>query len=452
MSKPMIAPTDGGLLLRPLSETAIDDVSELFLRASKEPSVWLIGMEIELFGFNKRDLSPFDYQTVSKVLGSIARHWNMSEEHERSGALVGLRGGGAIISLEPGGQLELATRPHPELKDLRRELCGYTDALHAAADEVDGGFWALGYHPFETRDTMPKMPKARYDVMRAWFQRRGGRGLDMMHCTGSVQCAVDYRDEKNMTDKIRTAARVSPFLVALVASSPFSGGKPSGFKSERYQVWLETDDERSGLWPEMLDREGLSFRRYIARAMKAPPFFFMRDGLFRRPADPATPFGHYVEHGFEGTRVTVGDLVDHLTTFFPEIRPKGYVELRSTDCVPPKEAVAIAGFWRAILDDEAVREEVEARLSPMGWAELRALQPLVARLGLSAVSAVGPVSEIAEWLVKLGSERMYGSAADCAECLEPLLVRALAGRSPADEMLEVAEKSSVQEAVMRFAV
>src|SRR5262249_55040380 len=160
-------------------------------------------------------------------------------------------GRGAIISLEPGGQLELATRPHPQLKELRREICSYVGELRAAAAENDAGFWAIGYQPFETRDTMPKMPKARYDVMRGYFARKGGRGLDMMHYTGSVQFAVDYRDEKNMTDKVRTAVRVSPFLAALVSSSPFVRGKISGKKSERYQVWLDVDDERSGIWPEM---------------------------------------------------------------------------------------------------------------------------------------------------------------------------------------------------------
>src|SRR5436853_12762 len=144
MSKPMISSSADGLLARPLRDTSIDEVSHIFLRASKDPSIWKIGMEIELTGFHRRDLAPLEYPS------------------------------------------------------------------------------------------MPKMPKERYDVMRAFFRKKGGRGLDMMHCTGSVQCAVDYRDEANMTDKIRTAVRASPFLAALVASSPFSLGKPNGFKTERY--------------------------------------------------------------------------------------------------------------------------------------------------------------------------------------------------------------------------
>jgi glutamate--cysteine ligase len=273
----------------------------------------------------------------------------------------------------------------------------------------------------------------------------------MMHCTGSVQCAVDYRDETNMVDKIRTAARVSPFLAALVASSPFSRGRLSGYKTERYQVWLETDDERSGIWPEMLDEEGLTFRRYLTRALRAVPFFFLRDQKHMSPPEQM-PFAHYAEHGFMGSQVTVGDLVDHLTTFFPEIRPKGYVELRSADCVRPKEAVSIAGFWRALLDDEEVRRTVDARLLPMGYRELRELQPLVAKHGLEARSAIGQVAEVAEWLVRIAAEGMGASAPDCAECLCPLLELAEAKRSPADQMIAIARERPIKDALERCVV
>lgn len=446
MSKPMVfgGATDGSLLGRPMRETSIETIAEFFLRSAKDPADWLVGMEIEIFAHRKDDRAA-DYATMARVLESLGRRWNMQPEAESNGALMGLKGHGAIISLEPGGQIELASRPHSALRDLKNEVCAYVDKLRAAGQDEGVGFWAIGYQPFEDRDSMPKTPKARYDVMRAYFTALGGRGLDMMHLTASVQCALDFSDEKNLTEKIRTAARISPFLAALVAASPFTRGKPNGFKTVRYQVWLETDPARSGLWPEMTDAEGLTFRRYIQRALEVPPFFFMRDG--RHALAEALPFSHYVKNGFQGTEVTVSDLVDHLTTMFPEIRPKGYVELRNTDCVAPKEAVAIAGFWRGILDDEAARREVEDRLAKMDHAALRALQPLVARLGLSAMSAVGSVAEIAEWLVELAHRRLVGSAPDCAECVEPLLERATEGRSPADVMLERAEKTSVKEAV-----
>jgi glutamate--cysteine ligase len=453
MSKPMISGEDKAAFLdQPLRATPLDEVARFFLSSAKDPSTWLIGMEIELFAFHRATLKPVAHPTMTRVLESLGRRWHMKPDYEPSSErpLIGLSGHGAVISLEPGGQLELATKPHDQLKALRQEVCSYVDKLRAAGNDEDVGFWAMGYQPFEDRDSMPKLPRERYALMRSYFAKLGGRGLDMMHCTGSVQCAVDISDEKNMSSKIRTAARVSPFLAALVASSPFSKGKANGYKSMRYQIWLETDAERCGIWPEMLDQEGLTFRRYLQRAMNVPPLFFIRNGAYA--AAERRPFADWVERGFEGGEVTVRDLVDHLTTMFPEIRPKGYIELRSTDCVKPRECVSVAGFWRGILDDEAVRREVDDRLSRMGYAELIALQPLVAKLGLSAMSAAGPVAEIAEWLVKLSYKHHEGAMPDCAECLEPLVERAESGRSPADELLEAAEKSSIEQAVMSCVV
>lgn len=452
MSKPLITASEGPTLLsQPLKDTASEDLSALFLRAAKKPEDWMIGMEVELFAFHQNTKKAVAYPAVKRLLEVIAERQKMTPEYEASGSLIGLKGGGAIISLEPGGQVEIATKPFKTMKALGKDIASWLEAIVSAGRSEGIGFWALGYHPFEDRDTIPKMPKARYDVMRAYLATRGARALDMMHCTASVQCAVDFSDEKNMTDKIRTAARISPFLTALVAASPFTRGKPNGFKTLRYQVWLEMDDERSGIWPEMLDATGLTFDRYVERALGVPPFFFMRGGQHVAPA-LKKPFSHWVQHGFEGTVVTVADLIDHLTTFFPEIRPKGYVEVRGADCLRPDEATAVAAFWRGILDDEAARREADDRLKVMGYAELRELQPAIARVGLEAKSAAGPVAEIAEWLVKLAQRRLWDHPTDCAECVSPLIARAEARRAPADEMLARAEASSVEEAVDEFAL
>lgn len=447
MSKP-IATGEGAATLRErsLRDLKPGELDHLFLAAAKPRSEWMIGLELELFGFRRADRAPAEHAELARVLEHLA----VSSGHERrfdgSGALVGLEGAGQNITLEPGGQLELATRPHGALVPLRDEVLVYAGRLREAGAREGLGFWALGYHPYRDHASMPHMPKERYDIMRAYFGRRGARALDMMHLTASVQCAVDFSDERNMTDKIRTAARVSPFLTALVASSPFSGGRPNGFKSVRYQVWREVDDDRSGLWPEMLDAEGLTFRRYVERAQRMPPLFFMRGG--RHVVAEGRPFAEYASAGFRGTDVTVGDLLDHLTTFFPEIRPKAYVELRGADCVKPEEAVAIAGFWRGILDDEGIRREVDERLSSLGYAELRALQPEVARHGLDAVSAAGPVRELVLWLVRRSHDGLRAGAPDCAECLLPLVERAELGRSPADDLLEAAARGSVEEALL----
>lgn len=432
-------------LARPLSEMSTDELAELFLAAAKPDTQWYVGLELEMFAFRQDNLQPASHDLLANVMRRLGRATGMTETHEPNGALTGLEGNGELVSLEPGGQLEFATRPHRSLKAARTEVLDYANALRAAAEEDGLGFWALGQQPFVDRDSAPHMPKPRYDQMRRYLGARGARALDMMHLTGSIQCTVDFQSEQNLVDKVRTAARVSPFLSALVAASPFTNGTPNGFKTVRYQIWLETDDERCGIWPEMLDEEGLRMHRYVERTFRAPPMFFIRDGEYIAAEDK--PFGQYVQDGFQGTPVTVRDYLDHLTTFFPEIRTKAYVELRGADCVLPAEAVAIGGFWRGLLDDEATRAGVDERMSKMDYAAVRALQPQVAKLGLDASSPAGPAREVARWLVEQAHQRLEESAPDCAECVLPLLERAQRGTSPADEMLARYEEGGIEAAL-----
>lgn len=445
MSKPMLA-GDGGddLLERPLAEVTVDDLRQIFVGAAKPDRQWYVGTEVELFTFHREDLRSAGHPTIRDLIRELGGKLGMSEVLEVNDELIGLSGDGEAVSLEPGGQLEFATRPHRSLKALRDEITNWASALAEVGRSRGLGFWAAGQQPFVTRENAPVMPKPRYAIMREHLT--GGRARDMMHLTGSVQVTVDFLDEKNLVDKVRTAARISPFLSALVAASPFTAGQPNGFKSMRYQIWLDTDAARCGLWPEMFDNEGLTPERYINRTLDTPAMFFRRGDAYL-PGDRRRSLRTYAHEGFEGTTVTVRDYLDHLTTFFPEIRPKGYVEMRGADCVLPAEAVAIAGFWRGLLDDEATRLAVDERLAAMDFEAVRALQPRVARVGLEADSAAGPVLDVIRWLVEAAHGRLCASAPDCAECIEPLLERAQSGRSPADELLERAAASSVKAAL-----
>lgn len=447
MSRPMIQ-GEGALatlLERPLAETPVEELRRLFLDGAKDAADWRLGLEIELFPLRIGQPTPADFPEIEAILREIGERQHIPGEHERGGALIGLKGAGYSYSLEPGGQVEIATRPYRALARLRQVVREFTEQLADIGRGRGIRFVALGHHPYANRQTVPKMPKARYDLMRAYLPKRGSRGLDMMHLTGSVQCAVDFSDERNLVDKIRAAARISPFLTALTAASPFTEGKPNGMRSMRYEIWRDVDAPRAGIWPEMLDEEGLTFARYIEHALDVPAMLFIRGGEYRL-AEPR-PFRSYAQAGFQGTTVTVADFVDHLTTLFPEIRTKSYIELRGADCGVPDEAVAIAGFWRGILDDDLARSEANDRLGVLGYPEILALQADVARLGLDASSPAGQVREIARWLVELSYRRLDASTTDCAECVLPLVERAERGRSPADDLLALAARSGLEAAL-----
>ncbi|HJL41539.1 MAG TPA: glutamate-cysteine ligase family protein [Myxococcales bacterium LLY-WYZ-16_1] len=444
MSKPMTQVREE-LLNLPMSEASLEDLRSLFLQAAKPESEWMVGAEFEVFAVQKRDLHPADHGELAMLIEQIGASGSWDFERERGGTLVGLKGPSRSVSLEPGGQLEYATSPHRQLRAMRDELLAYCDELKEAGARAGLTFLCLGHQPFVHVEDAPRMPKARYDRMRSYLGPRGARAMEMMLLTGSIQCALDFSDETNLTNKIRTATRASPFIAALTSASPFTRGKPNGFKSVRYQVWLETDSERCGVWPEMLDAEGLTAERYIERALGVSPMFLMRDGQFR--ATEERPFAHFVEHGFEGQPVRVRDFLDHLTTFFPEVRVKNYVELRGSDCLQPRYVSALAGFWRGILDHEPTRLEVEDRLASMDFEAIQNLQPAVARRGLEADSAAGPVVEVTEWLIETAYQRLRNGSPDCAECLQPLRDLARNGRSPADALLERAAESSVATAL-----
>lgn len=206
------------VLSRPVLELSKDELSGIFLEAAKPDSQWYLGLEIELLPFRTANLESVPHSTLSKVIDVLADRTGMQREYEPNGALTGLKGGGQLVSLEPGGQLEFASRPHRSLKALQSELLNYTGHLKEAGATEGLNFWAMGQQPFVDRDTSPKMPKPRYEMMRAYLGKRGARALDMMHLTGSVQCTVDFQNEENLVNKVRTAARVSPFLSALVAA------------------------------------------------------------------------------------------------------------------------------------------------------------------------------------------------------------------------------------------
>lgn len=441
MSMPMASNGGKDFLERPLSETPIDTLTQMFESQAKPDTQWYVGAEVELFTFHRETHQAADHDTIRSLLEALGDRLSMKPVLEVNGALIGLSGQGEAVSLEPGGQLEFASRPHRALKSLREETLAFTGALAELGRSRGLGFWAMGHQPFVDRDTSPVMPKPRYAIMREHLT--GGRARDMMHLTGSVQVTVDFLDQKNLVNKVRTAAKVSPFLSALVAASPFTRGKPNGYKSMRYEIWRDTDAARCGMWPEMFDSEGLSARRYVERTLDTPAMFFRRGDTYV-PSDKTTSFREYGAQGFQDTPVTVGDYLDHLTTFFPEIRPKGYVEMRGADCVLPEEAVAIAGFWRGLLDHEPTRQKVDERLAKMDFEAVMKLQPQVAKLGLAAVSESGPVLDLIRWLTKLSFDRLHTAAPDCAECVAPLVERAERGRSPADAMLE---ESSIEAAL-----
>ncbi|MEE2901336.1 MAG: glutamate-cysteine ligase family protein [Myxococcota bacterium] len=432
---------------RPVAEVATEELCRFFAKGETPKTNWKIGLEMEVFVHHKDSRTPASFEDVKSILETlideIPQDWN--QDVDPNGQLVGLSYDGQVISLEPGGQFEFATRPYGSTQQLQTELFQFVEALHKVSSTKNMRLLAIGQQPEATVETIPRMPKNRYDIMRSYLPQYGSLALNMMHLTASMQCAVDFSDEANMKDKIRTAAKVSPFLTALTAASPFSNGKPNGYKSFRYEIWRKTDSVRCGIWPEMLDETGLGYERYIEKALDTPAMIFLRKGRFYQAE--RRPFREYAKTGFDGAQVTVEDFLLHLTSLFPEVRPKTYVEMRGADCLPPNETLAIAAFWRGLLDDSDARGEALQILEKIEFEELIELQAKVAKIGLDADSSAGKVSRIIKKLVGLSLSRLTTDEPEGALSLMPLVNRADREKSLADDMLDVAARSSIVEAL-----
>jgi glutamate--cysteine ligase len=342
-----------------------DQLVDYFVRALR-PGGTTIGTEQEKFGIalDGDRLSPIDYPNhVKPLLEAMIERFGWKEGDDRgvNGEIVMLQRDGASITLEPGGQFELSGAPLPTVHHTCAEFTQHYEELHSIAKPMGIAFLAAGFHPFATLDEINWMPKGRYEVMRNYLPTRGERALDMMSRTCTVQANFDYSDEAECGRRLKTALAVSPILTALFANSPIIEGRANSIASNRSNVWEYVDPDRCGI-PPFLVEEPFSFERYIDWALATPMFFITRRvaGEYRYIAHHGT-FGAYMRDGIEheGVRYdpTWADWELHLSTLFPEVRIKPFIEIRGTDSISSRFVCSLPALVKGLLYDDAACEE-----------------------------------------------------------------------------------------------
>jgi glutamate--cysteine ligase len=401
-----------------------------FRSAAKPRDRWLIGIEQEKIGV-LGDGRPVPYDgspSISQILEALVARGFASNTED--GHIIALERGAERITIEPGGQLELSGAALATAGACRDALLAHVAEVNAVAGPLGIRFIGCGARPFGRIDDIPWLPKRRYAVMRTYLPTRGRLAHEMMKRTATVQANFDFSDEQNATDKIRTAMGVTSIVTALYAASPFTDGKPNGYKSQRAAIWLETDDDRCGLLPFVF-KPDFGFRDYAEWALDVPMFFLVRDGVYR-PARDRLTFRRFLKDGFEG------DWETHLSTVFPEVRLKRTIEVRGADATGLPFASALGALWRGLLDDPSARAEAWRLVADRTMAEREILRREVPRLGLGARFGGRALKELAVELCRIsaaGLARLPGGSTD-ATLLEPLLAYAKAGRSPADDLLD----------------
>ncbi|MEL7487247.1 MAG: glutamate--cysteine ligase, partial [Pseudomonadota bacterium] len=335
----------------------IENIGQLaaYLEAGCKPkNEWRIGTEHEKFVYCRTNLTPVAYDGeagIRVILERLAEHtgWSLVMEGDHP---IGLKGEGASVSLEPGGQFELSGAPLENVHQTCTEVHRHLDAVKAVADGTGVAFFGMGFAPTWTRDEMPRMPKGRYGIMRRYMPTVGDLGLDMMHRTCTVQVNLDFSSEADMRAKFRTSLALQPIATALFANSGLYEGAPSGWASWRANIWTDTDPDRTGLLNFVFE-DGFGFERYADYMLDVPMYFAHRKGDYLDAAGQS--FRDFMDGklpALPGARPHMGDWEDHLSTAFPEVRMKRFLEMRGADSGPWARICALPAFWVGLLYDD----------------------------------------------------------------------------------------------------
>ncbi|MDQ3206823.1 MAG: glutamate--cysteine ligase [Pseudomonadota bacterium] len=421
-----------------------------FLASGTRPEAdWRIGTEHEKFGFRIDDLRPptFDGERGIEALlqGLTQFGWEPVLENDR---VIALTSDGASVSLEPAGQLELSGAPLETLHQTCQEAFAHLRDVRKVAEPMGLGFLGMGFQPKWRREDMPWMPKGRYKIMREYMPKVGALGLDMMTRTSTVQVNLDVSSEPDMVEKFRVSLALQPIATALFADSPFTQGRPNGFQSYRSHIWTDTDAGRTGML-DFVFEDGFGYERYVDYLLDVPMYFVYRDGRYIDASGQS--FRDFLQGrlpALPGELPTMKDWADHMTTAFPEVRLKKYLEMRGADSGPWNRICALSAFWVGLLYDQTALDAAWDLVRDFSIAERHALRDGVPRHGFKLPARLGAnrdssVLELSRRALEISAHglarraRLNDKGADETIYLAPLVEFVEAGVTPADRKLEL---------------
>ncbi|WP_342643032.1 glutamate--cysteine ligase [Rhodoligotrophos ferricapiens] len=424
-----------------------DQLVAWFEAGCKPKDSWRIGTEHEKFGFHPDGLRPVPYEGsrgIRALLEGLQDRFHWQPVMERD-TIIGLKEPetGASISLEPGGQFELSGAAVAHLHQTCEEVGTHLNQVREVGDDLGINFLGLGFSPRWTLAETPMMPKGRYRIMRAYMPKVGGHGLDMMFRSCTVQVNLDFSTEADMRQKLRTSLALQPIATAIFANSPFTEGRPNGFLSFRSEIWRDTDSDRTGMLPFVFE-SGFDFERYVNYALDVPMYFVYRDGAYIDVSGKS--FRDFMAGKLPqlpGERPTMQDWSDHVTTIFPEVRLKRYLEMRGADSGPWSRLCALPALWVGLLYDQTALDAAWDVVK--GWTanERQALRDDVPKTALQTRFRRYKVQDIAREIMAIAREglrnrdRQDGFGNSEAVYLNAIDDVVESGRTAAEDLLEL---------------
>lgn len=410
---------------------------------------WRIGTEHEKLVFARKDFHAPSYDEpggIRDLLMALRDYgWEPVEEDGPNGSskVIAMSGADGAISLEPAGQLELSGAPLENLHQTCGETGRHLEQVKAIGDRTGIGFLGLGMWPDKRRDELPIMPKGRYDIMLRHMPRVGTMGLDMMLRTCTIQVNLDYQSEADMAQKFRVGLALQPLATALFANSPFTEGKPNGFLSYRSHIWSDTDPARTGMLPFVFD-EGFGYERYVEYMLDVPMYFVFRDGRYIDAAGQS--FRDFLAGklpALPGEMPRISDWTDHLSTAFPEVRLKSFLEMRGADGGPWNRICALPALWVGLLYDQGALDAAWDLVRGWDMEGRETLRREVPRLGLDApLPGGGTLRDIAGEVLAIARSglnaraRLNAGGDNESGFLAPLDEIVSSGKVPAQRLLD----------------
>ena len=386
----------------PLPITSKSQMIDYLASGSKPKADWRVGTEHEKIGFcNAKKLPlPYDGACSIKAMLEGLQRFDWAPVFE-DGNLIALKREGASVSLEPGGQLELSGAPLEHIHQTCAEVNRHLREVREVADEMGAGFLSLGFRPDTKLEDVPIMPKGRYKIMRDYMQKVGTMGREMMFRTCTVQANLDFGSEADMVKKFRVSLALQPIGTALFANSPFTEGKLNGYRSFRSRIWMDTDADRTGMLPFVFD-EGFGFEQYVDYALTVPMYFVYRGGEYLNAA--GKDFRHFLDGKLDvvpGQVATMQDFEDHLSTIFPEVRLKKFLEMRGCDTGHWDELCAMPAFWTGLLYDSSALDAAWDMVKDWSVEERQTLRETVPSQGLQTPFRGGTVNDLARQALEI---------------------------------------------------
>ena len=426
----------------PLIESR-DDLLSVFSGGEKPPEAWRIGTEHEKFVYRVEDHRAPSYEEpggIRDLLRGLTEFgWKPVVEN---GNVIALSGEDGTISLEPAGQFELSGAPLETLHQTCAEAARHLGQCKMIGDRLGLGFLGLGMWPDKTRDDLPVMPKGRYAIMLNYMPKVGTMGLDMMLRTCTIQVNLDYASEADMVKKFRVGLALQPVATALFANSPFTEGKPNGYKSFRSHIWEDTDPDRTGMLPFVFE-DGFGYERYCDYMLDVPMYFVYRDGKYVDVAGES--FRAFLEGKLPqlpGEKPRLNDWVDHLSTAFPEVRLKSFLEMRGADGGRWGRICGLPALWVGLLYDAQSLDAAWDLVKHWTIEQREKLRHDVPELALDAVTPDGEsmrdfasrvLDVAADGLTRRG--RLNSAGDNEGGFLDPLREVVTTGMTPADRLL-----------------